>query len=98
MIDSRDPAASCGVTLAGTTKILTSDLSRQKNAEVHRKYLSAAALADPKVGPVFCCLGQCHHPDHAIFGYRVGHACSRPPILRRSDGEQPQGYLLPLQR
>ena len=57
MIDSRDPDASCGVTIAGTTRILTGDLSRQKNAEVHRKYLSAAALADPKVGPVleaFC--------------------------------------------
>jgi PPOX class probable F420-dependent enzyme len=53
MIDSRDPAASCGATIAGTAQILTGDLSRQKNAEIHRKYLSAAALADPRVGPVF---------------------------------------------
>jgi general stress protein 26 len=53
MIDARDPAASCGVTIAGTTQILTGDASRQKNAEIHRKYLSSAALADAKVGPVF---------------------------------------------
>ena len=53
MIDARDPAASCGVTIAGTAHILTGDASRQKNAEIHRKYLSTAALADPKVGPVF---------------------------------------------
>jgi PPOX class probable F420-dependent enzyme len=53
MIDSRDPAASCGITIAGTAQILTGDSSRQKNAEIHRKYLSAAALADPRVGPVF---------------------------------------------
>jgi PPOX class probable F420-dependent enzyme len=53
MIDARDPAASCGVTIAGTAHILADDASRQKNAAIHHKYLSAAALGDPKVGPVF---------------------------------------------
>jgi PPOX class probable F420-dependent enzyme len=53
MIDARDPAASCGITIAGTAQILTGDLSRKRNAEIHRKYLSPAALADPRVGPVF---------------------------------------------
>ena len=53
MIDSRDPDASCGITLAGTARILTGDLSRKKNAEVHAKYMSPAAIADPRVGPVF---------------------------------------------
>jgi PPOX class probable F420-dependent enzyme len=53
MIDARDPAASCGVNIAGTAQILTGDSSRKRNAEIHRKYLSEAALADPKVGPVF---------------------------------------------
>jgi PPOX class probable F420-dependent enzyme len=53
MIDSRDPAASCGITIAGTAQILTGDASRQKNAEIHGKYLSTIALADARVGPVF---------------------------------------------
>jgi len=53
MIDSRDAQASFGVTLAGTAQILTGDASKAKNAEIHRKYLSPAALADPRVGPVF---------------------------------------------
>lgn len=53
MIDSRDPLASYGVNLAGTVQILTGDASKKKNEEIHHKYLSAAALADPKVGPVF---------------------------------------------
>lgn len=53
MIDSRDPAASCGITLAGTAQVLSGDLSRKSNAEIHRKYLSHAALVDPRVGPVF---------------------------------------------
>jgi PPOX class probable F420-dependent enzyme len=53
MIDSRDPAASFGVNIAGSARILTGDASRQKNAAIHTKYLSEAAIADPRVGPVF---------------------------------------------
>ncbi len=53
MIDARDPAASYGVTVTGTAVVLTGESSRNCNAAIHRKYLSEAALADPKVGPVF---------------------------------------------
>lgn len=53
MIDSRDPAASYGVTVVGTAELLTGDTSRNWNARVHQKYLSKDALADPRVGPVF---------------------------------------------
>jgi len=53
MIDSRDPAASCGINIVGTVQILTDELSRMWNGRVHAKYLSDAALADPRVGPVF---------------------------------------------
>lgn len=53
MIDSRDPAASCGITVSGKVETLSGEASRQPNARVHEKYMSAAALADPKVGPVF---------------------------------------------
>jgi PPOX class probable F420-dependent enzyme len=53
MIDARDPAASCGATMAGTTQVLAGEASRKYNAEIYRKYLSAAAIADPRVGPVF---------------------------------------------
>jgi hypothetical protein len=53
MIDSRDPLASCGATIAGTAKILTGQASQGRGGEIHRKYMSEAALADPKVGPVF---------------------------------------------
>lgn len=53
MIDSRDVAASRGVTVMGTVEMIRGEESRKKNLEVHRKYLSAAAIADPRVGPVF---------------------------------------------
>jgi len=53
MVDSRDPQASRGVTIAGTAKVLNGDASRQWNARIHEKYLSERAIVDPRVGPVF---------------------------------------------
>jgi PPOX class probable F420-dependent enzyme len=53
MIDARDPAASCGLNIAGMGQILTGDESRKRNAEIYRKYLSDAARADSRIGPVF---------------------------------------------
>ncbi len=53
MIDSRDPAASRGINIAGKAHILTGEPSRKCNARIHRKYLSEAALSDPRVSPVF---------------------------------------------
>lgn len=53
MVDARDPVASYGVTITGSAQVLSGETSRKYNAEIHRKYLSEAALADPKVGPVF---------------------------------------------
>src|SRR3954468_23211546 len=53
MVDSRDPLASRGVTCAGTAEILTGDRAHEINEKIHRRYLSDAALRDPRVGPVF---------------------------------------------
>lgn len=53
MIDARDLAAQRGICITGTAQLLTGPASSPWNEKVHRKYLSTAALADPKVGPVF---------------------------------------------
>src|SRR5690348_10627926 len=53
MIDSRDPAASFGVTLSGAVQLLSGGDSQKINKEIHAKYLSPAALADARVGPLF---------------------------------------------
>ena len=53
MIDARNPAAQRGICISGTIQLLEGAASRDKNAEVHRKYLSGDALLDPNVGPVF---------------------------------------------
>lgn len=53
MIDSRHPATQKGICIRGTARMLEGEASQPWRDEVHRKYLSAEALADPKVGPVF---------------------------------------------
>ena len=97
MIDSRDPAASFGVTISGTAKMLSGEESQKKNKEIHTRYLSAAALADARVGPVFAgwddvtiqitpesvIAWDMREADRQVFG---GAFESNP------------GYLLPLQR
>jgi general stress protein 26 len=56
MVDARDPAASRGVTVMGTGRLLTGNASAEKTIRIHQKYLSAAALEDPAVGKVFTAL------------------------------------------
>ena len=97
MIDSRDPAASFGVTISGTARLLSGEESQKRNKEIHTKYLSPAALADARVGPVFAgwddvtiqvtpesvISWDMREADRQVFG---GAFESNP------------GYLLPLQR
>ena len=97
MIDSRDPEASFGVTISGTAQILSGEESQNKNKEIHRRYLSSAALSDPRIGPVFAgwddvtieitpqsvISWDMREADRQVFG---GAFASNP------------GYLLPLQR
>ena len=59
MIDSRDEAASRGSTIAGQAQLLTGDASRKWNDQIHRKYMSDAALRDANVGPVFAAWDDC---------------------------------------
>lgn len=53
MVDSRDPLASRGVTCSGPVDLLTGSAAQQMNLRIHRRYLSEAALHDPRVAPVF---------------------------------------------
>ena len=97
MIDARDPAASYGITVAGTAQILTTEMSRNRNEQIHRKYLSEAALADTRVGPLFAAWD-----DVTI---QIAPASAIAWDMREADrqffggvlGGNP-AYLLPLQR
>jgi PPOX class probable F420-dependent enzyme len=53
MVDVRKPGAERGVTAAGRAVVLSGSESREINRRIHTRYLSAAALADPHIEPVF---------------------------------------------
>ncbi len=56
MVESRKPGSERGVTASGLVEITPGEKARQLIARIYRRYLSAAALADPQVGPVFAAL------------------------------------------
>ncbi len=97
MMDSRDPSASCGITIIGSAKFLTGDESQKKNHEIHKKYLSPAALADPKVGPVFAGWDDVTiqiTPD-SVISWDMREADRQ--VFGRAFENNPS-YLLPLER
>jgi PPOX class probable F420-dependent enzyme len=53
MVDVRKPGAERGVTAAGPADLIAGDPSREINRRIHARYLSAAAMADPQIEPVF---------------------------------------------
>ena len=53
MVDARKPGTERGVTAAGNAEVISSDQAREINFRLHRRYLSAAAISDPHIGPVF---------------------------------------------
>ena len=52
MIDVREPSAERGVAAACTVTLLDGVRAEQVITRIHQKYLSSAALADPRVAPV----------------------------------------------
>jgi PPOX class probable F420-dependent enzyme len=53
LIDLRTPGSERWVSGAGPVTLLRGDASRSMVAAIQERYLTAAALADPKVGPAF---------------------------------------------
>jgi len=53
MIDARRPGSERGVNAAGRAELISGSQSREINRRIHKRYMSAAAISDPHVGPVF---------------------------------------------
>jgi PPOX class probable F420-dependent enzyme len=53
MVDVRKPATERGVTAIGKAELITGDRSRELNRRIHSRYMSAAAMSDPGIEPVF---------------------------------------------
>jgi PPOX class probable F420-dependent enzyme len=53
MVDLRKSGAERGVNAAGHAELISGEPSRTLNRRIHARYMSAAAISDPRVGPVF---------------------------------------------
>ena len=53
MVDVRKPGAERGVNGAGKAEVISGEQSREINRRIHSRYISAAAMSDPHIEPVF---------------------------------------------
>jgi PPOX class probable F420-dependent enzyme len=53
MVDVRKPGAERGVNGAGKAEVISGEQSREINRRIHGRYMSAAAMSDPHIEPVF---------------------------------------------
>jgi hypothetical protein len=53
MVDVRKPSAERGINGAGIAELISGEQSREINRRIHGRYMSAAAMTDPQIGPVF---------------------------------------------
>jgi PPOX class probable F420-dependent enzyme len=53
MVDLREPGSERGVNATGKAELISGEPSREINRRIHQRYMSAAAMSDPQVGPVF---------------------------------------------
>jgi hypothetical protein len=94
MVDIRKPASERGLVAVCTVDVVAGELSREINVRIHRRYMSEAALADPRTGgtmaamdditlrltPTGWCAWDMRTLDDAVFGGTM----------------KTPGYLLPL--
>ncbi|MGA8538896.1 MAG: pyridoxamine 5'-phosphate oxidase family protein, partial [Terriglobales bacterium] len=50
MIDIREPAAERGLVAVCWAEVISGESAKEINARIHRRYMSEAALADPRAG------------------------------------------------
>jgi len=53
MVESRKPGSERGVTATGPVEMISGAAAKNVNEKIHRRYLSDAAIADPRVGQAF---------------------------------------------
>ena len=95
MVDVRRPGAERGVTAAGSVEVISGDQSQEINRRIHSRYLSAAAISDPHVGPVFASFDDVTLRLTPVSWTSWDMAVLDAQALGGRLGKTP-GYLLPL--
>jgi PPOX class probable F420-dependent enzyme len=52
MVDARKPGKERGVTVTGKVEVISGNQAQEINRRIESRYLSAAAMSDPQVGPI----------------------------------------------
>lgn len=95
MVDARKPGTERGVTASGRVEVISGDQSREINRRVHNRYLSAAAVSDPNVGPVFAAFDDVTIRLTPVSWITWDMAVLDAQALGGRLGKNP-GYVLPL--
>jgi len=95
MVDRRRPGTESGVTLAGHADLLSGDRSKELNRRIHSRYLSAAAMADSRIEPVFASFDDCTIRLSPESSFTWDMAALDAQAFGGRLGGTP-GYLLPL--
>ena len=95
MVDARKPGAERGVTAAGRVELISGDRSQEINRRLHSRYLSAAAMSDPHVGPVFASFDDVTIRLTPVSWIAWDMAVLDAQALGGRLGKTP-GYMLPL--
>jgi PPOX class probable F420-dependent enzyme len=95
MVDARKPGAERGVTASGRVELISGDRAQEINRRLHSRYLSAAALSDPHVGPVFASFDDVTLRLTPLSWINWDMAVLDAQALGGRLGKTP-GYMLPL--
>ena len=95
MVDARKPGTERGVTAAGRVELISGGESQEINRRLHSRYLSAAAMSDPQVGPVFASFDDVTIRLTPVSWITWDMAVLDAQALGGRLGGSP-GYLLPL--
>ena len=95
MVDARKPGAERGVTASGRVELISGDRAQEINRRLHSRYLGAAALSDPHVGPVFASFDDVTLRLTPLSWINWDMAVLDAQALGGRLGKTP-GYMLPL--
>jgi PPOX class probable F420-dependent enzyme len=95
MVDVRKAAAERGVTAVGRAEVISGDASREINRVIHMRYMSAAAISDAHVGPVFASFDDVTIRLTPVSWFAWDMAVLDAQAFGGRLGQTP-GYLLPL--
>lgn len=95
MVDTRKPGTERGVNGAGRAELISGKQSQEINHRIHSRYLSAAAMNDPAVGPVFAAFDDVTIKIRPISWTTWDMATLDAQAFGGRLGRTP-GYMLPL--